>query len=59
VGDETTDQAPNRDEAAPAPRRFVPRNDFVAAFRDAPPIDPERFRDDVDHILNQDPTPRD
>jgi hypothetical protein len=30
----------------------------IAAFRGAPPIDFEKFRSDVDAILDQDPTPR-
>jgi antitoxin (DNA-binding transcriptional repressor) of toxin-antitoxin stability system len=39
-------------------RRFVPAELAVAAFASAAPIDRERFRADVDRILDQDPTPR-
>lgn len=40
------------------PRRFVSADAAVAAFRGTPRIDPARFRDDVDALLDQDPTPR-
>lgn len=40
------------------PRRFVDAAAAVAVFRGAPRIDPGRFRDDVDALLDQDPTPR-
>jgi prevent-host-death family protein len=40
------------------PRRFVPRDVFVAAFEDSPPIDYERFIEDIDAYADQDPTPR-
>jgi len=39
-------------------RRFVSRETIAKAFAGAPYIDPEKFREDVDAILNQDPTPR-
>ena len=39
-------------------RRYVTAEAAVAAFRGAPPIDPERFRRDLDRVLDQDPTPR-
>jgi prevent-host-death family protein len=39
-------------------RRFVAAEAAVAAFAGAPTIDRERFRADVDAILDQDPTPR-
>jgi prevent-host-death family protein len=42
----------------PHPRRFVSADAAVAAFRGAPQIDPVRFRDDVDAVLDQDATPR-
>jgi hypothetical protein len=32
--------------------------ELVAAFAGLPPIDPERFRADVDRALDQDPAPR-
>lgn len=41
-----------------APRRFVEAGAAVAAFAGAPAIDAERFRDDVDGQLDQDPEPR-
>lgn len=40
------------------PRQFVSTDAAVAAFRGAPRIDPARFRDDIDAVLDQDPTPR-
>ena len=39
-------------------RRFVAVDQVLAAFADAAPIDPERFRTDLDAFVNQDPTPR-
>lgn len=39
-------------------RRFVPVDVVMTAFAGAPPLDPERFRADVDRMLDQDPTPR-
>jgi prevent-host-death family protein len=40
------------------PRQFVSADAAVAAFSRAPRIDPAWFRDDVDALLDQDPTPR-
>jgi prevent-host-death family protein len=40
------------------PRQFVSTDAAVAALRGAPRIDPVRFRNDVDALLDQDPTPR-
>ncbi|HZI92594.1 MAG TPA: hypothetical protein VFD31_13345 [Thermoleophilaceae bacterium] len=39
-------------------RRFVAVDAVLAAFRGAPEIDKDRFRDDVDALLDQDPSPR-
>jgi prevent-host-death family protein len=39
-------------------RRFVNRDAALAAFAEAAPIDPERFRADVDRLADQDPAPR-
>ena len=39
-------------------RRFVPRNNVVAAFAHAPAIDAARFRDDVDRHATQNIEPR-
>jgi antitoxin (DNA-binding transcriptional repressor) of toxin-antitoxin stability system len=39
-------------------RRFVAATTAVELFRTAPPIDGERFRADVDAILDQSPGPR-
>ena len=41
-----------------ASRRYVSRDTVAAMFRSAPPIDPVRFREDVDAGIDQDPTPR-
>ena len=38
-------------------RRFVPAEVALAAFAGAPRIDAERFRDDVDALLDQDAAP--
>ena len=38
--------------------RFVSRDVALAAFSHAPPIDPERFRTDVDRLADQDSAPR-
>jgi prevent-host-death family protein len=38
-------------------RRFVPRDELIASLRGAAHIDRERFRQDVDRILDQDLTP--
>ena len=40
------------------PRRFVGAAPAIIAFRNAPAIDPARFREDVDALLDQDPAPR-
>jgi antitoxin (DNA-binding transcriptional repressor) of toxin-antitoxin stability system len=46
-------------ELAPIPRRrFVSREAAVAAFAGSAAIDRERFRQDVDTEIDQDPTPR-
>jgi prevent-host-death family protein len=39
-------------------RRFVPAARAVAAFTNAPPIDAEQFRADLDALLDQSPAPR-
>lgn len=39
-------------------RRFIPRETLLGLLDAAPPIDHERFRSDVDAIVDQDPTPR-
>jgi antitoxin (DNA-binding transcriptional repressor) of toxin-antitoxin stability system len=39
-------------------RRFVSTGVLQEALRGAGPIDPRRFRADLDEILDQDPTPR-
>lgn len=38
--------------------RFVAKGAVLAAFARAAPIDAERFRGDVDRVVDQDPTPR-
>ena len=38
-------------------RRFVATDVALAAFSEAPAIDADRFRTDVDAILDQDPAP--
>lgn len=40
------------------PRRFVPAEALLAAFAGAPAVDGERFRADVDALLDQDAEPR-
>ncbi len=46
-------------ELIPFPRRgFVSKATVVAAFAQATPIDLDRFRDDLDSLTNEDPTPR-
>ena len=46
-------------ELVPArPRVFVAADAVAAAFRGAPAIAPQRFRSDLDAVINQDPTPR-
>lgn len=44
-------------ELRPARRRFVSRDLLLEAFRTAPAIDPERFRADVDEVVDQDIEP--
>lgn len=39
-------------------RQFVSAEVIGAAFADAPTIDPDRFRADVDSVIDQDPGPR-
>ena len=39
-------------------RRFVPRAVIAESARSAPRIDYERFRADLDAVVDQDPTPR-
>lgn len=39
-------------------RRFVAREAALAAFAGAPAIAADRFRTDVDAVLDHDPTPR-
>lgn len=47
-------------ELRPAsPRRFVSAESALAAFANAPDIDPIRFREDVDRDIDQSITPRD
>jgi antitoxin (DNA-binding transcriptional repressor) of toxin-antitoxin stability system len=45
-------------ELRPARRRFVPRDLLVEAFASAPSVDAERFRHDVDGVLDQTIEPR-
>lgn len=40
------------------PRQFVPTSTLQAMLRGVGPIDPKRFREDVDRYVDQDPTPR-
>jgi prevent-host-death family protein len=39
-------------------RAFVPTEAALAAFLSAPRLNPARFREDVDAVIDQDPTPR-
>ncbi len=39
-------------------RRFVAREAVLAAFARAAPIEPTRFRGDLDGMIDQDPMPR-
>jgi len=39
-------------------RRYVSAEAAVAAFANAPAVDRDRFRADVDTVLDQDPSPR-
>jgi antitoxin (DNA-binding transcriptional repressor) of toxin-antitoxin stability system len=45
-------------ELRPARRRFVSRDLLLEALATAPPIDAERFRDELDAILDRAPEPR-
>jgi antitoxin (DNA-binding transcriptional repressor) of toxin-antitoxin stability system len=46
-------------ELRPVPRRhYVPVADVSAAFERAPSLDRDRFRRDVDRLVDQDPSPR-
>jgi prevent-host-death family protein len=38
--------------------RFVSTDTVFAMFRHAPSVDARRFRDDLDAVVDQDPTPR-
>lgn len=40
-------------------RTYVPREEVVAAFASAPIIDPDRFRSDIDAVIEQDLPDRD
>lgn len=45
-------------EVVPVRRReFVPAAALLDALAGAPPIDPARFRTDIDAPINQDPSP--
>lgn len=39
-------------------RTFVAKSEVLAAFATAPPLDPQRFRDDLDSAIDQDPFDR-
>jgi prevent-host-death family protein len=39
-------------------RQFVPAEAAIAAFAGAPAIDSNRFRADIDAVIDHDPTPR-
>ena len=48
-------------ELRPFPKKkktFIPKEEFLAAFRGSPSIDYEQFRADIDRYVDQDPTPR-
>jgi antitoxin (DNA-binding transcriptional repressor) of toxin-antitoxin stability system len=45
-------------ELRPVRRRFVTRELLLEAFADSPPIDAERFRNDLDAGVDQTPEPR-
>lgn len=40
------------------PRRFVPAEVLLEVLRGVPRIDPKRFREELDAVVDQDPTPR-
>ena len=44
-------------ELRPQPRHFVAAAAVVAAFASAPRLDRERFRRDLDTLVDQDPSP--
>ncbi len=44
-------------ELRPARRRFVSRDLLLETFRTAPAIDPDRFRDDLDVVADQEIEP--
>lgn len=44
-------------ELRPARRRFVSRDLLLQTFQTAPAIDPDRFRDDLDAVVDQDIEP--
>lgn len=39
-------------------RTFVPVPELIASLAHLPPIDPKRFRSDIDAYVDQDPAPR-
>jgi len=39
-------------------RQFVPRDVFIEALKDAPSIDYDELRADIDRYVDPDPTPR-
>ena len=45
-------------ELRPVRRQFVSQAGLLRAFENAPPVDADRFRNEVDEVLNQDFTPR-
>lgn len=46
-------------ELRPLPRRrYVPAAEVMAAFNLAPRLDRDRFRRDLDRLVDQDPAPR-
>lgn len=45
-------------ELRPQPRHFIAAAAVVAAFASAPRLDRERFRRDLDTLVDQDPSPR-
>jgi antitoxin (DNA-binding transcriptional repressor) of toxin-antitoxin stability system len=45
-------------ELRPVRRRFVSRELILEAFASAPRVDPERFRDELDAVLDQAIEPR-
>ncbi len=46
-------------QLTPVPRRrFVPAAEAIAAFKGAAKIDRDRFQNDLDRFVDQNPTPR-